>query len=262
MEDLETPQGDYERAEYLQALLIEHSTGGNADNAEYQYLRTYFLQQPCAAPLLPDFVRLKRDLDQFWQFIKSKFPKYAQRRVFLCDAFSPLLNELDAVRAQPIQPFVSEGLARFDESGVQSYWQKALARKRADLEGAITAARTLLEAVSKHILDEAGAVYDDRMDLPKLYRKTAEALNLAPNQHTEKVFREILGFVFKCCGGAWDFEKSSWRCPCQREACSEASSETRGAGGKPGRINRVVSRRDLGCTGGAFLIWPLKLFHQ
>ena len=67
-----------------------------------------------------------------------------------------------------------------------------MARKQEDPEGAIDAARTLLETVCKHILDELDEAYGDD-DLPKLYNKVAKVLNLSPSQHTETAFREILG---------------------------------------------------------------------
>lgn len=54
-------------------------------------------------------------------------------------------------------------------------------------------ARTLLESVCKHILEESHAKYDDSPDINKLYRQTAEELNIAPSQHTEQVFKQILG---------------------------------------------------------------------
>jgi len=62
-----------------------------------------------------------------------------------------------------------------------------------DPEGAITASRALLETVCKHILDDLSLSYDDSAELPKLYGITAEALTIAPSQHTEKVFKQILG---------------------------------------------------------------------
>lgn len=62
-----------------------------------------------------------------------------------------------------------------------------------DPEGAITAARTLLESVCKHILDSASISYDEKDDLPKLYGLTAEQLNVSPSQHTEQIFKQILG---------------------------------------------------------------------
>jgi hypothetical protein len=76
---------------------------------------------------------------------------------------------------------------------VQAAWLKALERKASDPEGAITSARTLIESVCKHILDAAGVEYDDGTELPKLYKLTAEILNLAPSQHTEAVFKQVLG---------------------------------------------------------------------
>ncbi len=54
-------------------------------------------------------------------------------------------------------------------------------------------ARTLLESVCKSVLDDIGQAYEDAADLPRLYRVTAEALTLAPSQHTEQVFKQILG---------------------------------------------------------------------
>lgn len=57
----------------------------------------------------------------------------------------------------------------------------------------ITIARTLLESTCKHILDELVIDYGDSPELPHLYRLTSKALNLAPSQYTEDVFKQILG---------------------------------------------------------------------
>lgn len=57
----------------------------------------------------------------------------------------------------------------------------------------ITSARTLLESVCKHILDSQTIEYERDIDLPGLYKKVAHSLNLAPSQHTENVFKQILG---------------------------------------------------------------------
>ena len=72
-------------------------------------------------------------------------------------------------------------------------WQMALERRASDPTGAITSARTLIETVCKHILDELKVNYSDTDDLPKLYRLTADSLKLSPSQHTEQIFRQILG---------------------------------------------------------------------
>jgi hypothetical protein len=103
------------------------------------------------------------------------------------------VRETTATGVQPADELISEVLRSFDESGVHAAWQKALDRRITDPDGAITAAKTLLETVCKHIIDNAGGSYGDNDDLPKLYATAAEHLNLAPSQHTEVVFKSILG---------------------------------------------------------------------
>jgi len=98
-----------------------------------------------------------------------------------------------ATGARPSDALISKALISFDEDGVHANWQKALDRRATDPEGAITAAKTLLESVCKHIIEEAEGTYGENDDLPKLYALAAECLKLAPNQHSEKVFKAILG---------------------------------------------------------------------
>jgi hypothetical protein len=94
---------------------------------------------------------------------------------------------------QPADDDISAILINFDTEQVHIAWQKALERRNQDPEAAITMARTLIESVCKHILDEAGISHSDKDDLPKLYHETAKQLNLAPEQHQEEVFKQILG---------------------------------------------------------------------
>lgn len=101
--------------------------------------------------------------------------------------------EITATGAQPADELISQVLSSFDENGVHRGWQKALERRVSDPEGAITAAKTLLETVCKHIIDEAGGSYSENDALPKLYAAAASTLRLAPNQHTETIFKSILG---------------------------------------------------------------------
>ena len=55
-------------------------------------------------------------------------------------------------------------------------------------------ARTLLESVCKHIIDESGTGnHEATPDLNKLYKQTASLLNLTKAQHEEIVFKQILG---------------------------------------------------------------------
>jgi hypothetical protein len=81
----------------------------------------------------------------------------------------------------------------YDEAHVQAAWSKALERRATDPDGAITMARTLLESVCKHILDDFGEQYDDKAELPKLYKQVADKMNLSPALHAEQVFKQVLG---------------------------------------------------------------------
>ena len=184
-----------EKVERMQDALVSFATGGrfDGDDPEYKKLRSELLERADVREKLPKLVRRYRDLGQFWQFIKFEYATYAERREFLWDSFRPAIEHLESVdRAPGLQP-IGEALEKFDADNVHAAWQKALDRRAADPEGAITAARTLLESVCKHILDDVGAEYAEDGDLPKLWASCAENLKLAPRQHQEKLFKTILG---------------------------------------------------------------------
>lgn len=103
------------------------------------------------------------------------------------------VQETPVLNIQPADEIISQVLNSYDEVGVHHAWRKALDRRGSDPEGAITAAKTLLETVCKHIIDNSGQSYGENDDLPKLYATASECLNLAPTQHSEKVFKSILG---------------------------------------------------------------------
>jgi hypothetical protein len=93
----------------------------------------------------------------------------------------------------PISNLVSERLAHRRYDAIFSSWQKLLTRLDTDRDGAITAARTLLETTCKMILDDFDKTVDGAIDLPKLYHTAATELGIAPNQHTEELFRALFG---------------------------------------------------------------------
>jgi hypothetical protein len=104
------------------------------------------------------------------------------------------IQQIATAGSHPADELISEALASFDEAGVHQAWQKALERRSSDPEGAITSAKTLLETVCKHIIEDGGSSkYGENDDLPKLYHLAAQQLNLAPSQDTETVFKSILG---------------------------------------------------------------------
>ncbi|MFK0690904.1 abortive infection family protein [Mesorhizobium sp. IMUNJ 23033] len=106
---------------------------------------------------------------------------------------SPVYEVQPAAIGSPADDTISQVLADFEPDTVAVRWTQALDRRDTDPQGAITLARTLLEDVCKWIIVEAGETFEERDDLPALYRKLAKILNLAPDGHTEPVFKQILG---------------------------------------------------------------------
>lgn len=191
LEHLET---DFDLAEYLQNMLVAQATSGVADNFHYQEIRKYFLENPVFKGMLPRWVKTNRNLSQFWEFIKHKFGTYAERRAFIWNEFQPMMDFLESSQNIPAQKTISEILLNFDIDTIHFAWQKALHRKGSDPEGAITISRTILESVCKHILDELNVEYESsKIELHQLYKLTADQLNLSPEQHSEKLFKQILG---------------------------------------------------------------------
>ncbi len=187
------PDTTLEQARSLENILVARCEGPVSDNGVYQQLRSELIDDPVLRGLLPEFVRTCRDLSHFWGYIKSVSPHWAPRRQHVRDAMTPLFNHLERLHRAPVDTVASDALQKFDGDGVHAVWEKALARRHTDSDGAITTARTLLETVCKRILDEAGEIYSDKDDLPALYKAVATKLQIGPSQHAEKPFKRILG---------------------------------------------------------------------
>lgn len=181
------------KVETLQNMLIARACGGGMAEHDYSKLRQELLAIPRTKRLLPRFVETCRSEGQFWQFIKYQDAHYAGRREFLWGAFRPLITDLETRSATPLDMAAEPVLSKVDSEHVRDAWTKALDRRTTDPEGAITASRSLLETVCKHILDSKGLTYDDGWSLPKLYGTAAAAITLSPSQHGEQVFKQILG---------------------------------------------------------------------
>lgn len=187
------PSSLYIKVKDLQDALVATATGGGSPDVDYVALRAELLGIAAVGGRLPTFVHSCRDLSQFWQFIKRQFPTYQERREYLWKEFEPLLAHLESHPQAILQTTDAQLLASLSHDAVQAVWQRALERRNSDPEGAITSAKTLLETVCKHILDDLCVAYDDTADLPKLYHLASDALNIAPSQHTQPVFKQILG---------------------------------------------------------------------
>lgn len=191
------------RAKALQELMVRKVGGDHSVEAEeYEQVRRAFLRDPQMPPhLIPELVKDNRDLDTLWTYAKDYHGSWEPRRRHVREEFGPLLDHLDRPQLAPADGAITSGLTRFDSEAVTEAWQRALQRRSSDPAAAITAARTMLESVLMNVLDDAEESYGDADDLPKLYRQVSELLNLAPSQHTETIFKQVLGGCAAVVGG-------------------------------------------------------------
>ncbi len=169
------------------------ATGGQARYEDYDVARQGILEESSLTNAMPDWLRAARTGSQYWAFIKRKFRTYADRREFLSAEFDPLFSVAEIGGSGPVVAAVTKLSEVGTPKSVQAAWQKCLERRDRDPEGAITAARTMLESCCKCILDDCGVPLKGTEDLPKLYGLVAEQLKLSPGAHEEKVFKQILG---------------------------------------------------------------------
>lgn len=183
-----------EQVTLLQNLLISLSTGQFCNEHHYPILRKILRNDPTLNSIIPISVQQNRDTDQYWKYIQAKFPTYKERRQYIWNEFNPLLDKLETNVESPSSYNISLNLQKIDNEYIHDIWQKALNRKVNDPEGAITIARTLVESVCKHILDSQNIEYNNStIELSELYKLVAKELNLAPEQHQESIFKQILG---------------------------------------------------------------------
>ena len=236
----------FDKVDQLQSFYLARATGDYGEYDQFSELRREILEEPKVAPLLPSFVRKYRRIEEFWQFIKAHLRSYAERREYIWAQFRPALEALEGTGRSSQEEAVSSGLQNLEAEHISAAWHKALERRTSDPEGAITAGRTLVESVCKLILDEASESYPESADLPRLYSLVAKRLKLAPNQHTEQVFKQILGGCQSVVEGIGAVRNRLGDAHGQGEATSAAGGETRGARCEFGRCNGYVPRGYLG----------------
>lgn len=103
------------------------------------------------------------------------------------------LGHLIAAYVAPGLPELVDAVQRHaDWVNVQRALGAAAAEAYTNPAGAITASRSTIESVCKHICGERSIAYNDSDTLPTLFRKTVRALSLAPDQQGDAAVRQTL----------------------------------------------------------------------
>lgn len=190
----EIPDDLFECALFLRNNIIGLTTHGGSE-AAYKLARKRLMEDQASRRLLPKFVRFSNDaasVQSALLSVASGSGSWAIRRGHVTNAFIPLLTFLES-GGGAADFTITDGLDVYDAPAVQAFWAKALERRTTDPDGAVTAASTLLEEVCKHIIEDSGAEWGTKWNMPKLYSEAARVLRLAPSQHQEEVFKTILG---------------------------------------------------------------------
>lgn len=191
----EIMQNSLSKAQDMLMLLSNVASGEHMSSysENYKSLRLELISETQTKVLLPSFIRSCRMINDFWDYIQPLYGTYKERRNHLREQFDPLLTFLEQKSVIPHYAVITDSIHTLSCESANYLWSKALSRTENDADGAITAARSLIESVCKQILVERNVDYNDSYDLPKLYKLTSKSLNLAPENHGEDVFKQILG---------------------------------------------------------------------
>lgn len=86
-----------EAVERLRDILVARARGQGPDEKEYRGLRQYVLETADLGALAPEWLRATRTLDDWWVFIKPKFPTWAERDSFVRHDFEPLFAYVEGL---------------------------------------------------------------------------------------------------------------------------------------------------------------------
>jgi hypothetical protein len=172
--------------ERFEQASINQATWSNPSYEEWEAAREEVLSQPELLPVLPNWVSSCRSGSQFWQFIKAQSPTYDGRRQFIWDGLAPTFKRIEFGATEPTDQSLEDALSRISSSAIAEAWGRIQNRRATDPEGAITAARSMLETTCKHILEERKKPYPDSDD-----GRVATELQLSPASQHELIYRQI-----------------------------------------------------------------------
>lgn len=181
-----------QKVERIKLLLTQRAEGGSPDVFEYITLRSELLQTPELNGKLPEMLTMYRTINEFWTYIKPLYASYNERREHIRKQFHDLLTELESRKNHPVQRTTEETLNHLNSEEVQKLFTIAMQRSEKDPNGAVTAAKSLLESTCKLLLDDMEIGYNASETIPSLFKKISTALNLHPTQHAEEGLKQIL----------------------------------------------------------------------
>ena len=182
--------------ETMKNTCVSMATGGKFSYEEYEENWAKIMSYPELKMLLPNWLIKNRYGSSYWRgFISLKFKTYAERRSFIMGEFDSILDQLKNGANQPINLSLERNLNRINSEIISSDWRKVVSRSQSDPSGAITASKSMLEAVMKYVLIRESVKYTKKDDLIDLYKKIKKVIRLDPENHNIDVFKQILNGI-------------------------------------------------------------------
>jgi hypothetical protein len=186
-----------EVTEDLKNLLLGHIQQGDGDESQFTKLRRHLLADRRLQKLIPEFLRTDTTLHEVRRRAQrldgstgANVSSYETRRVWLKAEFAPLLDFLQRPQLTTVEEVLTEHLSTVDSAHVRATWDKAIERRQVDPDGAITIARSLIEAVCKHVLGAAN--YNNKDELPDLYKKASRLLRLTEEGYADDSLKQVM----------------------------------------------------------------------
>lgn len=180
------------------ANMLIHSTGQLSKSNTYGHylystLSTFYIYSP---PKETDLLNALNEADKHRIFdaVLSVYP-YKDNAPEIIDVIYQIDFENDNDEDNRV---VTENLCELNLPIVKEQLQKCEQRiSNEDYDGAVTNARSLLETICKHILNEASIKYKEGENLPCYYKKVANVLKMEPSLYKgTEAFQEVLsGFI-------------------------------------------------------------------
>jgi hypothetical protein len=102
--------------ELLHLMIARVTGGGEVSKSAFETTRKVVLNDPTGRRFAPECVRICREPDATWSYVKSRdpeLPTYESRRQFLREEFEPLLSALEQVEVAPLDDLVSKDVDRW-----------------------------------------------------------------------------------------------------------------------------------------------------
>jgi len=151
----------------------------------------YTLKIHAPRKILKDLPKYKTEIDKIEAAVKEL--NAADSGFYIQNIYWVALR--GKTESSPSDAEIQKILSNVDVPHIKSAWEKAIDRRVKDPDGALTAARTLIETVCKHILTKLNIEFSEKDDINRLYSLTSEALEISAPQHIDKESKKVFGNI-------------------------------------------------------------------